>query len=65
MRKDLSQDILIIAVLALTSAILWIYIGVRQTIKKSDQVTPSAVETEILVPKLDTSVIEELKKKTP
>lgn len=63
MKRNLSQEILIIAVLALTATLIWLYLGVHQALKKSEKPILSPKQTQTLSPKLDTSVFEELVKR--
>lgn len=63
MKKNFSQEILIMAVLILTITFLWLYLSVYRVLKKDEKLilTPRQIQT--LNPKLDESVFEELKKK--
>lgn len=63
MKKNFSQEILIMAVLILTITFLWLYLSVYRVFKKDEKLilTPRQIQT--LNPKLDESVFEELKKK--
>ena len=63
MKKKLSQEILLIAILTLTVTLLWIYLSVHGALKKSEKTILTPQETQLLVPKLDTEVFEELKKR--
>lgn len=62
MKRSYSQEILIIAILTLTVALLWVYLSVYSTLKK-DSAKPilSPKETRILIPKLETDIFENLK----
>lgn len=62
MKRSYSQEILIIAILTLTVALLWVYLSVYSTLKKeSTKPILSPKETRILIPKLETDIFENLK----
>ncbi|HUV72626.1 MAG TPA: hypothetical protein VMW25_06490 [Clostridia bacterium] len=63
MKKDSSQQILIISILTLTITILWIYLSIYRTLNKKEKATLTPQETRVLNPKLDGTVFEELKKR--
>lgn len=63
MKKSLSQEILIIAVLVLTITLLWLYLSIYRVIKKNEGPTVGPAEMKVLDPNLDTKVLEELKKR--
>lgn len=62
-KKNYSQEILIISVLTLTITFLWLYLSVYQALHKSEKTIVEPKEIELLVPKLDQGVFDELKKK--
>ena len=64
MKKNYSQEVLVIAILTLTITLLWVYLSINRTLQK-DEKTPSLnpKEIQVLVPKLDTTVFDELKKR--
>ncbi|NCN59388.1 hypothetical protein COT03_01670 [Candidatus Shapirobacteria bacterium CG07_land_8_20_14_0_80_39_18] len=63
MKRNISQEILIIAALTLTIATLWIYLSVHRALNKGEYPVLSPQQTKILNPTLDESVFEELKKR--
>jgi len=65
-RKNLNQEILIIAVLTLTVASLWVYLSIQKTLKKqSEKPIVSQEEISTFNPKLDESIFNELKQRNP
>jgi len=63
MKRNISQEILIIAVFTLTIASLWIYLSINRVLDKEDQPVLNPQQTKILNPTLDEDVFEELKKR--
>ncbi len=63
MKKDYSQQIFIISILTLTIAVLWVYLGIHRTLKKSESPILTPQETRVLNPQLDESVFEQLKER--
>ncbi len=63
MKRNISQEILIIAVLTLTVASLWIYLSVHRALNKPERPVLTPQETKILNPSLDESIFDELKKR--
>jgi len=63
MKRNFNQEILIIAILALTVTFLWVYLSVYRALQKSEKTVLTPQETQVLNPKLDLSVFEELKKR--
>lgn len=63
MKKNYSLEILIISVLTLTVTFLWVYLSIHKILKKTDQPILKPKETELLVPKLDSEIFVELKKR--
>lgn len=63
MKRNISQEILIIAVFTLTIVSLWVYLSVHQALNKTEKPVLSPQETKILNPTLDESVFTELKKR--
>lgn len=62
-KKSISQEIFVIAILMFTATILWAYLSVYRAFKKSEKPLLTAKETQLLSPKLDALVFEELKKR--
>lgn len=62
MKKTFDQEILVIAILTLAIAILWAYLSVYRAFNKSEKPILSPEEIQMLNPKLDSSIFEELKK---
>lgn len=65
MTKNKSQVVLIISVFALTVAVLWIYLGIHQALTKTEKPILTPQETQVLDPKWDESVFQELLKRKP
>lgn len=63
MKKDYSQQILIISILTLTITILWIYLSIYRTLNKKEKPVLDPQEIQVLNPKLDGTVFEELEKR--
>lgn len=63
MKRNISQEIFIIAVFTLTIASLWIYLSINRVLDKEDQPVLSPQQTKILNPTLDEDVFEELQKR--
>ncbi len=61
MKKSYSQEILIIAILTLTITVLWLYLSLYRTMKKSPKPILTPQETKVLDPKLDDKLLKELK----
>lgn len=64
MKKGTSREVLIIAVLALTVILVWIYLSVYKVLKKPSEkplLTPQ--ETKIINPHFEENVFEELEKR--
>jgi len=63
MKKNHTQEILLIAILALTSAFLYIYLSIFQTLQKTPQPILNSQEIRVLDPKLDEKLLEELEQR--
>lgn len=63
MKRNISQEIFIIAVFTLTIATLWIYLSINRALDREDQPVLSPQQTKVLNPTLDEDVFEELKKR--
>lgn len=62
-KKNFSQQILIMAVFTMTAVSLWLYLSVRTALVKSEKPVLTPQETKVLNPTLDESIFEELKKR--
>jgi len=63
MKKDHSQEILLIAVLAITVAFLYIFISIHKALQKTSKPVLTPQETRILDPKLDENFLKELQER--
>lgn len=63
LKKDHSQVVLIMSILTLTITLLWVYLSVFKALKNSEKPILKPNETRIIVPKLDSEVFIELKKR--
>lgn len=63
MKHKITQEVLLIAVLTLTITFLWLFLSVNKALKISEKTLLTPEETRQLVPKLDSGVFDELKKR--
>lgn len=63
MKKNYSQEILIMVILLFTLALLWVYISVRKTLVKSEKPILTPQEIKVLDPKLDEELLNQLRDK--
>jgi NhaP-type Na+/H+ or K+/H+ antiporter len=62
-KKNYSQEVLVIAVLLLTVTFVWVYLSVYRALNKSEKPIISAKGVRVLDPKLDSQVFEELRRR--
>jgi len=63
MKKNYSQDVLLLAILSLTVTFLWVYLSIYRVLGKSEKPVLTSKQNQPLEPKLDESIFEELKKR--
>ncbi|PIV00999.1 hypothetical protein COS54_01905 [Candidatus Shapirobacteria bacterium CG03_land_8_20_14_0_80_39_12] len=63
MKKNQTQVILLITVLALTTAFLYIYLSVSRALQKTPKPILTPQETRVLDPKLDEKLLDELEQR--